>query len=188
MSETMKKRWLRPYWKAEALEEWLAAQEAAGWRLVGVKPFRRFVFRAAEPKESLWYMTFAEARGRHMFAEGDWLKKYCGADEIPLNGLLYATFGWSNAYRVLKPIDEDSLRELRLSRDLFLRRMARRSLLFWLVGLAVCGSAAVCGLAEPSQPFTASALIVCALALLCLFWTGYHIAGLRALRKKRNRP
>ena len=184
----MKKRWLRPYWEAEALGAWLAAQEAAGWRLERGAFFHRLVFRAAEPKASAWFVTFSEERGIAMYPEGSWLMRYCNADEIHIDTFFPGAFGWANAYRVLKPIDEDSLRELRLSRDLFLRRMARRSLLTWLVGLAVCGSAAVWGLAEPSQPFTASVLFFCALTPLCLFWTGYHIVALRALRKKHSTP
>lgn len=186
MSETIKKRWLRPYWEAEALDAWLATQEAAGWRLEGGAFFRRLVFRAAEPKASAWFVTFSEERGLGMYAEGSWLTRYCKADEIHIDTFSPGAFGWANAYRVLKPIDEDSLRELRLSRDLFLRRMARRSLFVWLVGLALSGTVAVWSLAEPSQPVTASVLFFCALAPLCLFWTGYHIAGLRALRKKRG--
>ena len=33
MSEKLKLFWPKPYWQTEAVDEWLAAQEAAGWRL-----------------------------------------------------------------------------------------------------------------------------------------------------------
>ena len=44
----MTRHWLRPYWRADELDEWLAAQEASGWRLDRVGFFRRFVFREAQ--------------------------------------------------------------------------------------------------------------------------------------------
>ena len=74
MSEKLKLFWPKPYWQTEAVDEWLASQEAAGWRLEGGAFFHRFVFRAAEPKASNWFLTFSDARGQGMYAEGSWLK------------------------------------------------------------------------------------------------------------------
>ena len=47
MKNYLNKHWLRPYWRGNELDEWLAAQEAAGWRLERVGFFRRFVFICA---------------------------------------------------------------------------------------------------------------------------------------------
>lgn len=186
MSEKLKKPWRRPYWQTEAVDEWLAAQEAAGWRLEGGAFFHRFVFRAAEPKASAWFLTFSEARGQGMYAEESWLKRHCNADEIDVGTFDPGAFGWANACRVLTPIDKNSLRELRLSRSRFLRRMARRSLLTWLTGLAVFGTLTVWGLLTRPPTLTVSSLACYLIAALSLFWTVYHITGLCALRRQRR--
>ena len=187
MSEKLKLFWPKPYWQTEAVDEWLAAQEAAGWRLEGGAFFHRFVFRAAEPKASNWFLTFSDARGQGMYAEGSWLKRHCQADEIYVGMFFPGVFGWADAYRVLTPIDKNSLRELRLSRSRFLRRMAWRSLLTWLTGLAVFGTLTVWGLTTRPPTLTVSSLVCYLIAALSLFWAVYHIIGLCALRRQRRK-
>ena len=105
---TMKKYWLRPYWQTDALDAWLSAQEASGWRLVSSTHFRRLIFQAAEPKHTQWFMTFGE-KAEHMFDAESWLKKTKNADEIAMPVLIPGIFGWENAYRVPAPIGEGDL-------------------------------------------------------------------------------
>ena len=186
MSEKLKLFWPKPYWQTEAVDEWLAAQEAAGWRLEGGAFFHRFVFRAAEPKASNWFLTFSEPRGQGMYAEGSWLKRHCNADEINVGTFDLGPIGWADAYRVLTPIDKNSLRELRLSRSRFLRRMAWRSLLTWLAALALFGTITVWGLMTRPPTLTVSSLACYLIAALSLFWAVYHIIGLCALRRRRR--
>ena len=183
---TMKKYWLRPYWQTDALDAWLSAQEASGWRLVSSTHFRRLIFQAAEPKHTQWFMTFGE-KAEHMFDAESWLKKTKNADEIAMPVLIPGIFGWENAYRVLAPIGEDDLRELRLARNLYLRRQARKSLCFWLFALAACGLLVGWSLAAHGFPVSVSGIVVLFLAILSLFLTGYHITGLCALRRQRIR-
>ena len=78
------------------------------------------------------------------------------------------------------------LRELRLSRNRFLRRMARWSLLMWLTGLAVFGTITVWDLVTRSLSLSFSSLFSYVFAVLSLFWTVYHITGLCALRRQRR--
>ena len=186
MSKIMKKFWLRPYWRADELDRWLSAQEAAGWRLEGSKPFWRLVFRAAEPKESAWFMTFQNLRAHGMYTEGSWLKKHCSADEIKLGIPFPCFFAWADAYRSLVPIEEDSLRELRLARNLFLRRMAWGSGLFWLLFLTAFSALVIASVATHDFRFTLTYLFAILMTALCLFMTGYHITGLCALRRRRR--
>ncbi len=185
IAETMKKFWLRPYWHAEALDEWLAVQEASGWHLVGSTHFRRLVFRAVEPKHTQWFMTFGE-KAEHMYDAEGWLKRSKNADEIKMPVLFPGFFAWENAYRVLEPIGEDELRELRLTRNRYLRRQARKNLCFWLLLLAACVSLTVWLLAAHSSPVTASGITVLLLAILSLIMTMYHIIGLCTLRRHRK--
>ena len=187
MSEKLKLFWPKPYWQTEAVDEWLAAQEAAGWRLEGGAFFHRFVFRAAEPKASNWFLTFSEEGGQGMYAEGSWLKRHCQADEIDVGTFYPGAFGWADAYRVLTPIDKNSLRELRLSRSRFLRRMAWRSLLTWLTGLALFGTITVWALTTRSFTLDAPDLFAFVFTALSLFWAVYHIIGLCALRRRRRK-
>ena len=121
-----------------------------------------------------------------MYAEGSWLKRHCQADEIYVGMFFPGVFGWADAYRVLTPIDKNSLRELRLSRSRFLRRMAWRSLLTWLTGLALFGTLTVWGLTTRPPTLTVSSLVCYLIAALSLFWTVYHITGLFALRRRRR--
>ena len=183
---TMKKFWLCPYWQTDALDAWLSEQEASGWRLVSSTHFRRLIFQAAEPKHAQWFMTFGE-KAEHMFDAEGWLKRNQNADEIKMPVLLPGFFAWENAYRVLAPIGEDDLRELRLARNLYLRRQARKSLCFWLFALAACGLLVGWSLAAHGFPVSASGIVVLFLAILSLFLTGYHITGLCALRRQRIR-
>lgn len=187
MSEKLKLFWPKPYWQTEAVDEWLAAQEAAGWRLEGDAFFHRFVFRAAEPKASNWFVTYSEPRNCLMLAEANWLKRHCNADEVLLAIPFPGTFGWDSAFRILTPIDRHSLRELRLSRNLVLRRMARWALFMWLIALAVFGTITVWGLVTRSFTLDAPDLFAFVFTALGLFWTAYHITGLFALRRQRRK-
>ena len=78
----MTKHWLRPYWRADELDEWLAAQEAAGWRLDRVGFFRRFVFREAKPKEVRYFSTYAFLKEAGLLDLGFQLKYTHKADEL----------------------------------------------------------------------------------------------------------
>ena len=183
---TIKKYWLRPYWQTDALDAWLSEQEASGWRLVSSTHFRRLIFQAAEPKHTQWFMTFGE-KAEHMFDAESWLKKTKNADEIAMPVLIPGIFGWENAYRVPAPIGEGDLLELRLARNLYLRRQARKSLCFWLFALAACSLLVGWSLTAHGFPVSASGIVVLFLAILSLFLTGYHITGLCALRRQRIR-
>lgn len=177
----MTKHWLRPYWRADELDEWLAAQEAAGWRLDRVGFFRRFVFREAKPKEVRYFSTYAFLKEAGLMDLGFQLKHTHKADE-----LTPGFCGWlflAHIYRITRPVDKETWLDFRQLRNAYLRHTAIQSILCSVVlfipsavGLLIGGDASANQLR-----------FLTAVAVLSLFSLGYHSLGWCFLKRRWNR-
>ncbi len=181
MKERLTKHWLRPYWRADELDDWLAAQEAAGWRLDRVGFFRRFVFREAKPKEVRYFSTYAFLKEAGLMDLGFQLKHTHKADELTpgFSGWLFL----EDIYRIIRPLDRETWLDFRQLRNAYLRHTAIQSILCSLIilipataGLLIGGNASASQLRF---------LAVC--AALSAFSLGYQTFGWCFLKRRWNK-
>ena len=177
----MTKHWLRPYWRADELDDWLAAQEAASRRLDRVGFFRRFVFREAKPKEVRYFSTYAFLKEAGLMDLVFQLKHTHKADE-----LTPGFCGWlflEDIYRITRPVDKETWLDFRQLRNAYLRHKAIQSILCSALILAL--SAAVLLFGEAASSKQAWWLVVC--VVLSAFSLVYHTFGWCFLKRRWNR-
>lgn len=181
MKNTMTKHWVRPYWRADELDEWLAAQEAAGWRLDRVGFFRRFIFWEAKPKEVRYFSTYAFLKEAGLMDLGFQLKHTHKADE-----LMPGFCGWlflSYIYRLSHPIDQEAWLDFRQLRNAYLRHTAIQSILCSLIILVP----ATAGLLISGNASASELRFLTVGAVLSLFSLGYHAFGWCFLKRRWNK-
>ena len=126
----MVRHWLRPYWRADELDEWLAAREAVGWRLERVGFFRRFVFREAKPRDVAYYVTFSFPKEFRMLDVRYWITRTMKADVV--NMVTFASY-WSECCRITSPLNPEQKYELFYQKNNYLRHLSRMGMLMWAI-------------------------------------------------------
>ncbi len=180
MNSQMTKHWLRPYWRADEMDEWFAAQEAAGWRLERVGFFRRFVFRETKAKEVRYFSTYAFLKEAGLLDLGFQLKYTHKADELTPGycGSLLLSY----IYRLSHPIDQEAWLDFRQLRNAYLRHSAIQSIL--LGAFFFLPSAAYLLFGGDATSNQVWWLVIC--AVLSAFSLVYHTFGWCFLKRRWN--
>ena len=180
MKAVLKRHWLRPYWRADELDDWLAAQEAAGWRLERIGFFRRFVFREAKPKEVRYFSTYAFLKEAGLFDLGFQLKHTHKADDVTPGycGWLFLSY----IYRLSHPVDRETWLDFRQLRNAYLRHTAIQSILLCLVFLIPSAVGLLIGRndSESQLRFLSVVAVLSSLSLV------YHTFGWCFLKRRWN--
>lgn len=177
----MVRHWLRPYWRADELDEWLATQEASGWRLVRVGFYRCFVFREAKPREVRYFSTYAFLKEAGLMDLGFQLKYAHKADELTPG--FCGSLLLEHIYRINRPLDRETWLDFRQLRNAYLRHTAIQSILCSALILVLSATVLLFGGAASSNQ--AWWLVVS--AALSAFSLGYHTFGWCFLKRRWNR-
>lgn len=178
------KHWLRPYWRAEELDEWLAAQEAAGWRLERVGFFRRFVFREAKPRDVAYYMTFKFPKEFRMFDVRYWITRTMKADVV--DAYTMASY-WMECCRITSPLTPEQKYELFYQKNNYLRHLSRMGMLMWAIFFVPTIIALVFASVDPSSVRTFDYVLVFGVRIVSGLGLLYYFYGWLFLRRRRRR-
>ena len=177
------KHWLRPYWRAEELDEWLAAQEAAGWRLERVGFFRRFVFREAKPRDVAYYMTFKFPKEFRMFDVRYWITRTMNADVV--DAYTMASY-WMECCRITSPLTPEQKYELFYQKNNYLRHLSRMGMLMWAIFFVPTIIALVFASVDPSSVRTFDYVLVFGVRIVSGLGLLYYFYGWLFLRRRRR--
>lgn len=181
MKNYLNKHWLRPYWRADELDEWLATQEASGWRLERVGFYRCFVFREAKPREVRFFSTYAFLKEAGLMDLGFQLKYAHKADELTPG--FCGSLLLEHIYRINRQLDRETWLDFRQLRNAYLRHTAIQSILCSALILVLSATVLLFGGAASSSQ--AWWLVVS--AALSAFSLGYHTFGWCFLKRRWNR-
>ena len=181
LDKSLTKHWLRPYWQADELDDWLAAQETAGWRLERVGFFRRFVFRETTPMEVQYFSTFAYLKEAGLLDLGYQLKHTYKADELTPG--FCGSLLLEHIYRITRIVEKETRLDFRQLRNAYLRHTAIQSILCSVLFLLPSSAILLFGRVGSTK----QELWLVSCAVLSLFSLGYHTFGWFLLKRQWNR-